>query len=110
MKKRIGWILVGLVLAVLLTGGFFYRGFQQRHTITLAGSGAEQVQPLLSRVKVRGTQDTEVVFTDIETGERYVIGYITPGMSETIQLSKGRWYTVAGAGELSIGPVEVRIE
>ena len=38
------------------------------------------------------------------------IGYITHGMSETIQLEKGKWYSVEGAGELTIRPVNVRIE
>ena len=40
------------------------------------------------------TQD--VVFTDIETGEKYVIEYITSGVSEKIKLEKGKWYTVVG--------------
>ena len=51
-----------------------------------------------------------VVFTDIETGEKYVVGYITSGVSEKIKLEKGKWYTVAGGGNLVIGPINVRIE
>lgn len=36
--------------------------------------------------------------------------YYAHGMSETIQLEKGKWYSVEGAGELTIRPVNVRIE
>lgn len=71
---------------------------------------SEQIQPLFGTVKVSGDCDTDVVFTDIETGERYVVGYITSGVSEKIKLEKGKWYTVAGGGNLVIGPVNVRIE
>ena len=46
----------------------------------------------------------------IESRKQYTIGYITHGMSETIQLEKGKWYSVEGAGELTIRPVNVRIE
>ena len=38
---------------------------------------SEQIQPVGGKVKVTGTADTDVVFTDIESGETYVIGYIT---------------------------------
>ena len=54
--------------------------------------------------------DTDVVFTDTESGEQYTIGYITQGVSETIQLERGKWYRVEGAGELTMRPVNVRIE
>ena len=54
--------------------------------------------------------DTDVIFTDIESRKQYTIGYITHGMSETIQLEKGKWYSVEGAGELTIRPDNVRIE
>lgn len=59
-----------------------YTGIQRRHTFTLADRGStkvkqEQIQPLFGTVKVSGDCDTDVVFTDIETGERYVVGYIT---------------------------------
>lgn len=82
-------------------------------TFTLTGEGpvkAEQIQPLFGTVRVRGDCDTDVVFTDIETGEQYKIGYITSGVSEKIRLPKGKWYTVAGGGKLTVGPVNVRIE
>lgn len=111
MKKRrlILWTAVILTAAAL-----FYISIQRRYTFTLAGSGgiikSEQVQPLFGTVKVSGDCDTGVSFTDTETGERYEIGYITPGVSEKIRLKKGRWYTVAGGGNLTIGPVHVRME
>lgn len=43
---------------------------------------AEQIQPLFGTVRVSGDSDTDVVFTDVETGEKYTIGYITHGMTE----------------------------
>lgn len=76
---------------------------------------SEQIQPLFGTVKVSGDCDTDVVFTDMETGEKYVVGYITSGVSEKIKLEKiklekGKWYTVAGGGNLVISPVNVRVE
>ena len=91
-----------------------YINIQRSHTFTLSNDEGtiktEQIQPLFGTVKVSGDCDTDVVFTDIETGERYVVGYITSGVSEKIKLEKGKWYTVAGGGNLVIGPVNVRIE
>lgn len=70
----------------------------------------EQIQPIRGSVKVTGNTDTDVVFTDIESGETYVIGYITSGAGDTIKLKLGKWYRVEGAGELTLRPVNVRIE
>lgn len=52
----------------------------------------------------------DVVFTDVITGEEYLVGYITSGVVESIKLEKGHWYTVKGKGILTISPVNVRIE
>ena len=71
---------------------------------------SEQIQPVNGRVKVTGTADTDVVFTDIESGETYAIGYITSGAGGSIKLERGKWYRVEGAGELTVRPVNVRIE
>ena len=91
-----------------------YYFIQNKHTFTLANEEgtikSEQIQPIFGTVKVRGDRDTNVVFTDVETGEEYVIGYITHGVSDTIKLEKGKWYTVAGNGTLVVRPVNVRIE
>ena len=57
-----------------------------------------------------GDCDTAVIFTDIETGETYTVGYITSGVSEKIKLQKGKWYTVEGAGNITVSPVNIRIE
>ena len=70
----------------------------------------EQIQPVFGVVRVSGDCDTDVVFTDVETGKTYTIGYITSGVSEKIKLEKGKWYTVAGGGNLVISPVNVRVE
>lgn len=109
MKKRV--ILLG-VTAIFLAVIFFYGTIQTKHTFTLSDDkGAmksEQIQPPFGTVKVKGDCDTDVVFTDVETGERYVIEYITAGASEKIQLEKGKWYTVTAGGNLRISPVNVR--
>lgn len=71
---------------------------------------SEEIQPVSGSVKITSTADTDVVFTDIESGETYVIGYITSGVGETIKLERGKWYRVEGIGELTVRPVNVRIE
>lgn len=108
-KRALG---VAIPLAVLVIG-ISYGGYMKMHTFTLSGDGtmkSEQIQPVNARVKVTGTADTDVVFTDIESGETYVIGYITPGAGGTMKLERGKWYRVEGAGELTVRPVNVRIE
>ena len=106
MKKRILICLLILVGAAFL----FYLGIQKTHTFTLAdreGSSlkGEQIQPVFGTVRVSSSCDT-----DTETGETYEIGYLTPGIREKIRLRRGRWYTVTGAGELTMGAVILRIE
>ena len=54
--------------------------------------------------------DTDVVFTDVETGEKYKIGYITQGVTERIKLERGKWYKVVGRGNLTLNPVNIRVE
>ena len=87
---------------------------RKRHTFTLSNSEgtikAEQIQPLRGTVKVSGDCDTDVVFTDVETGKQYIIGYITHGMTEKIKLEKNKWYKVEGEGNLTMSPVNVRVE
>ncbi len=110
-KKR--WLIL-CAIAIFVVTSFFYTNFQKEHTFTLANDEgiikSEQIQPLFGTVKVSSDCDTDVVFTDIETGEKYVVGYITSGVSEKIKLEEGKWYTVAGGGNLVISPVNVRIE
>ena len=97
-------------LAVLL----ICSSIRKRHTFTLSHSEgtikAEQIQPLRGTVKVSGDCDTDVVFTDVETGKQYIIGYITHGMTEKIKLEKNKWYKVEGEGNLTMSPVNVRVE
>ena len=98
-----------IILLVLIVGGIlFYRYFENSNTITISGS--EEIQPILSAIKVSGDSDTSVVFIDVKTGEEYVVGYITHGMSEKIKLKKGSWYKVEGNGKITLYPVKVRIE
>ena len=111
MKKR---RLILYVIAIFVAAIFFYTNIQMKHTFTLTNDEgiikSEQIQPLFGTVKVSGDCDTDVVFTDIETGKKYVIEYITSGVSEKIKLEKGKWYTVVGGGNLVISPVNVRVE
>lgn len=112
MKRK--WFILCLI-AIFAAAILFYTGIQKTHTFTLAASDktaikSEQIQPLLGTVKVSSDSDTDVVFTDIETGKTYTIGYITAGASEKMKLQKGRWYTVEGTGKITVSPVNVRIE
>ena len=101
-------------IAIFAVAILVYANFQKKHTFVLANDEgmikSEQIQPLFGTVKVSGDCDTDVVFTDMETGEKYVVGYITSGVSEKVKLEKGKWYTVAGGGNLVISPVNVRVE
>ena len=99
-----------IFLAIIL----IVSGIRSNHTFTLSNAEdrikSEQIQPLWGSVRVSGDSDTNVVFTDVETGEEFTIGYITHGVTEKIKLEKGKWYTVEGAGSLTIGPINVRVE
>lgn len=112
-KKRLKRALGVAVPLAILVIGISYNSYVKIHTFTLSGNGTmknEQIQPISGSVKVTGNADTDVVFTDIESGETYVIGYITHGAGDTIKLKHGKWYRVEGAGELTLRPVNVRIE
>ena len=78
MKKR--WIVLVIVMLCI----FAYAYQVKSHTFTLSGDSSEEIQPVLGKVKVRGTTDTAVLFRDVDTGEEYLIGYITHGVSESI--------------------------
>ena len=98
-----------IILLVLIVGGIlFYRYFENSNTITI--SGTEEIQPILNTVKVSGDSDTSVIFTDVETNEQYVVGYITHGVTEKIKLKKGSWYKVEARGKITLYPVIVRVE
>ena len=98
-----------IILLVLIVGSvLFYRYFENSNTITI--SGTEQIQPILNTVKVSGDSDTSVIFTDVETNEQYVVGYITHGVTEKIKLKKGSWYKVEARGKITLYPVIVRDE
>lgn len=107
--KRFVLCVTAVFLAVILIDS----AIQRKHTFTLSnGEGSvksEQIRPLFGTVKVSGDSDTDVVFTDVETGERYIIGYITHGVTEKIKLERGKWYSVAGGGNLTVKPIKVRV-
>ena len=76
-----------------------YINIQRSHTFTLSNDEGtiktEQIQPLWGTV---------------ETGKKYRIGYITQGVTERIKLERGKWYKVAGGGNLTLNPVNIRVE
>ena len=112
-KKRLKRALGVAVPLAILVIGISYNSYVKIHTFTLSGNETmknEQIQPISGSVKVTGTADTDVIFTDIESGETYVIGYITSGAGDTIKLERGKWYRVEGVGELTVRPVNIRIE
>lgn len=112
-KKRLKRVLGGAIPLAILIIGLSYNSYVRVHTFTLSGSErvkSEEIQPVSGSVKVTGTADTDVIFTDIESGENYVIGYITSGAGDTIKLERGKWYRVEGVGELTVRPVNVRTE
>ena len=88
------------VAVVFLAGILAYSAIQRKHTFTLSnedgGVKAEQIQPLFGTVRVSGDSDTDVVFTDVETGEKYTIGYITHGMTEKNQARKRKMVQCCG--------------
>ena len=113
MKKRLQRALGVAIPFAILVISIGYNSYVKIHTFTLSGDEivkTEQIQPITGSVKVTGTADTDVVFTDIESGETYAIGYITSGTGGTIKLERGKWYRVEGVGELTVRPVNVRIE
>lgn len=98
-----------IILIVLIVGSvLFYRYFENSNTITI--SGTEEIQPILNTVKVSGDSNTSVIFSDVETNEQYVVGYITHGVTEKIKLKKGSWYKVEARGKITLYPVIVRVE
>lgn len=107
MKKKCFIIAIAAVALCALA----WSGFQQMHSCTLSGGTlkSEQIQPILGTVTVSGNADTDVIFTDVDSGETYVIGYITRGMQEKIHLKNGHWYSVQGYGELTLRPVRLRV-
>ena len=109
MKTRKFALCLAAVFLVMI-----YINIQRNHTFTLSDDEGtittEQIQPLWGTVKVSGDCDTDVVFTDVETGEKYKIGYITQGVTERIKLERGKWYKVAGGGNLTLNPVNIRVE
>ena len=109
MKTRKFALCLAAVFLVMI-----YINIQRNHTFTLSDYEGtiktEQIQPLWGTVKVSGDCDTNVVFTDVETGEKYKIGYITQGVTERIKLERGKWYKVVGRGNLTLNPVNIRVE
>lgn len=89
-KKRLKRALSGAIPLAILIIGISYNSYVKMHTFTLSGDDkmkSEQIQPVNGSVKVTGTADTDVVFTDIESGETYVITLL---LEQVIQLNLNR--------------------
>ena len=109
MKKSLLLYIASAVLFIILF--LSYLQYRKTHTFTITDYESQQIQPVFTTVRVSGTQDTDVWFIDSENKDiKYHIGYITPGMSETIKLKKGRWYSVQASGEITVYMVNIRIE
>lgn len=111
MKKRN--ICVGLLILVVtfLCATKYY--ISHSHTYTLSSSSAikdEEIQPLFGSISVTSNIDTSVLFTDIDTGETYTIGYVTHGLRENIDLRANHWYSVEGQGKITITAINVRVK
>ena len=92
MGKRTKVIVMILLSIILVIVGVVLISYRKTHTYTLAGTErvkSEQIQPTLGTVRVESKLDTDVIFTDVETGEKYTIGYVTHGWVESVKLEKG---------------------
>ena len=105
MKKKYK---VLIVLFAILIFGFSFVKYRGAHTYTLTDLEHEQIKPIFGKVRVWSNVDTDVIFIDVENPEKkYLIGYITPGMSETIKLERGRGYKVKTGGDITVTMVDV---
>ena len=64
MKKLV--IAIRAVLVILALAAFGYLQFKRDHTFTLSAPISEEIQPVFGTVRVYGTQDTDVLFIDVE--------------------------------------------
>lgn len=104
-----------LILAIVIVAFFIYARYQSSHEITLTSQGettlkSSEIQPVTGSVKLEVTDDTDVVFTDVDTGETYKIDYATSGKMEKIKLEKGKWYSVEAKGDITLYGVNARVE
>ena len=70
---------------------------------------AEELQPLWGSLTVKSSAETSVTFTDTETGDTFVLEYVTPGMPEKLRLARGRWYTVESGASVTVRPAVIRV-
>lgn len=118
MKKSTRVIVIVIAVLVLVAAlGFGGYRFCDSHTFRLADEPesdsnlkSEEIQPLMGIVRVWGTEDTEVWFTDVEDPDKVFKINVTSDGSSTVRLEQGRWYRVHGAGTITVRVVTVRIE
>ena len=105
------WLPIVVAIVIAVIGVITFLQYRKAHTFTLTDFESEEIQPVLGLVRVSGSQDTDVWFIDVENPEsKFQIGYITPGMSETIKLERGKWYRIEAAGDITVTMVNVRVE
>lgn len=107
-NNRVKYMIGAAIALVILAVGFGYYGYLRAHTFTL--SGDEQIQCITGTVQVSSPEDTSVIFIDAKTGDNYAIPFIASGQSETINLEKGKWYSVEDGAGLTMRPVNTRTE
>lgn len=108
-RKRIRHIGYILLIASMIAAWVV---FQNVNTCVITLSDIKdnvEICPELDLINVYADGDTSVLFVDVMTGQTYSIGYLTPGMSESIRLKKGKWYAIRASASLTLNPVKVRI-
>lgn len=112
-NKKIRYVLI--LLIILIFGYMFYSAQARKYTVSLNSQEgtnikSTEISPVFSNIKVSSEEDTDVIFTDVETGKTFTIGYLTPGMVEKIKLEKAHWYKIEARGNIKVYPVNIRIE
>lgn len=114
MKRKSSKILL-IILLLGLLGFVYYKIQAEKYTIYLNPSGpkgeiSSEISPKQSPIRVEADSDTNVIFTDVETGQIYEIGYLTSGITEKINLEKDHWYKVEAQAGIRIYGAVARIE
>jgi len=102
--KKVGIIIIFILAAIA------FSGVMKHYSFTCGNYGTdvttEMISPLFNTVYISGDTDTDVIFTNVKTGETINAGYITLGMGTKIHLENGEWYTIDGGGAITVKPVK----
>ena len=100
--------LIMIIPAAVIIAGIC--GFRYIKTHTFILSEDEQIQPVTGKITVSVSEDTVIVFTDIQTGTDYSVHCTAADGTETVKLEKGKWYSVESGKGVTVKPVNLRIE